>query len=211
MTDPRRIAAHLAQELAAVGAPVPAHDDRFDGRRLVTVCDVPEIATFGTDGSRIWWQVRGRAHRHQTDVNEDGPVRARDALVQAVYAKQASSGPMARGHAGDAGAAAGALAEDLARLLPRGRVAVADDDPWPTTIRVRTGDAAASVQVAGGWYTWPDPASDFMWHLVGLRRCLHTYRHIASARLLTLLRSQQAHGGPVFPAGRPPDRPGAAA
>lgn len=41
MTETRRIAAHLAEELAAVGVPVPAHDERFNGCRLVAVCDVP--------------------------------------------------------------------------------------------------------------------------------------------------------------------------
>lgn len=211
MTDPRRITAHLAEELAAVGAPASARDEGFGRNRLVAVCDVPGVATFGTDGLRVWWQIRGQARRHQTCVPDGGLARARGALVQAVYAT-GTPHPAAGGDRGDDARAAHALAHDLTRHLPRShRVAVIDDAPWPVTVRVHLARSVVTVGVADGWYVWPDPAPDLSRHLVGLRRCLHDYRHIAVARLLELLRSRQVPGGLAFPAGRPPDRPGAAA
>lgn len=124
MTDPRRVAAHLAEEIAAIGVPAPPREAYFNGSRLVAVCDVPAVATFGTDGLRVWWQVRGHPRRHRARIQDGGVAAARDALVRAVYSKRTSRAPAPGDRADDAG--------------PR--------PPWPATWhdRYRTPDWSSS-------------------------------------------------------------------
>lgn len=190
MSDPRRVAAHLAEELAAAGAAVPRRDECRSGGRSVVVCDLPRVVTFATDGWDVWWQVRGRPYRYRHAVADGGLALIRHALVAAVYT---ISPPRLWQPALDTGdeAAARCLAGDVARHLPGERtitVSTGQPDEGSPLVRVDTGSTPLPVQVRGGWFAWPDPYPDLEWHAIGLRGCLHHYRHVAVARLVELAR-----------------------